>query len=126
MTTARYDCAPGVRRSYLLATARLAGCVSHQPRRPSQAAGRSAGPTAPGPSSGEADHAGALESRRSDATGGAAPAHPEILKLGHRVAATTIRSGLLAVGAPNSDRRSELNWSNFPPPLPRRWLRRTS
>src|SRR5258708_5291967 len=78
MTSARYDCPPGGRLSHLLATARLAGCVGDQPWRPSQAAGRSAGPAAPGPGSREADQAGALETRRSDGSGGVARAHSEI------------------------------------------------
>lgn len=37
----------------------------------------------------------------------------ELLKLGHRVAATTIRSVLLAAGVPPSGRRSQLTWKQF-------------
>ena len=37
----------------------------------------------------------------------------EMLKLGHTVAATTIRSVLLAAGIPPSGRRSELTWKQF-------------
>ena len=35
------------------------------------------------------------------------------MKLGHRVAATTIRSVLLAAGVPPSGRRSQLTWKQF-------------
>jgi putative transposase len=37
----------------------------------------------------------------------------ELLKLGHQVAATTIRSVLLAAGIPPSGRRSQLTWKRF-------------
>jgi len=37
----------------------------------------------------------------------------ELLKLGHQVAATTIRSVLLAAGVPPSGRRSQLTWKQF-------------
>jgi len=37
----------------------------------------------------------------------------ELLKLGHRVAATTVRSVLLAAGVPPSGRRSQLTWKQF-------------
>jgi hypothetical protein len=37
----------------------------------------------------------------------------ELLKLGHRVAATTIRSVLFAAGVPPSGRRSQLTWKQF-------------
>jgi putative transposase len=37
----------------------------------------------------------------------------EVLKLGHQVAATTIRSVLMAAGVPPSGRRSELTWKQF-------------
>ncbi len=37
----------------------------------------------------------------------------ELLKLGHRVAATTIRSVLLDAGVPPSGRRSQLTWKQF-------------
>src|SRR6202011_3094218 len=37
----------------------------------------------------------------------------ELLKLGHQVAATTIRSVLLAAGVPPSSRRSQLTWKRF-------------
>jgi hypothetical protein len=37
----------------------------------------------------------------------------ELLKLGHQVAATTIRSILLAAGVPPSGRRSQLTWKQF-------------
>ena len=37
----------------------------------------------------------------------------EILKLGHAVAATTIRSVLLGAGIPPAGRRSQLNWKQF-------------
>ena len=37
----------------------------------------------------------------------------ELLKLGHRVAATTIRSVLLAAGVPPSGRRSQLTWKQL-------------
>lgn len=37
----------------------------------------------------------------------------ELLKLGHTVAATTIRSVLLAAGIPPAGRRSELTWKEF-------------
>jgi transposase InsO family protein len=37
----------------------------------------------------------------------------ELLKLGHRVAANTIRSVLLAAGVPPSGRRSQLTWKQF-------------
>jgi len=37
----------------------------------------------------------------------------ELLKLGHQVAATTIRSVLLAAGVPPSGRRSRLTWRQF-------------
>jgi transposase InsO family protein len=37
----------------------------------------------------------------------------ELLKLGHQVAATTIRSVLLAAGVPPSGRRSQLTWRQF-------------
>jgi len=37
----------------------------------------------------------------------------ELLKLGHRVAATTVRSVLFAAGVPPSGRRSQLTWKQF-------------
>ena len=37
----------------------------------------------------------------------------ELLKVGHRVAATTIRSVLLATGVPPAGRRSQLTWKQF-------------
>ena len=37
----------------------------------------------------------------------------ELLKLGHRVAATTIRSILLSAGMPPAGRRSEMTWKQF-------------
>jgi putative transposase len=37
----------------------------------------------------------------------------ELLKVGHQVAATTIRSVLLAAGVPPSGRRSQLTWKQF-------------
>ena len=37
----------------------------------------------------------------------------ELLKLGHSVAATTIRSVLLSAGIPPAGRRSELSWKQF-------------
>ncbi len=37
----------------------------------------------------------------------------ELLKLGHQVAATTIRSVLVAAGVPPSGRRSQLTWKQF-------------
>ena len=37
----------------------------------------------------------------------------ELMKLGHRMAATTIRSVLLAAGVPPSGRRSQLTWKQF-------------
>src|SRR6266851_5367686 len=37
----------------------------------------------------------------------------ELLKLGHQVAATTIRSVLLAAGVPPTGRRSQLTWKQF-------------
>ena len=37
----------------------------------------------------------------------------ELFKLGHQVAATTIRSVLLAAGVPPSGRRSQLTWKQF-------------
>ncbi len=37
----------------------------------------------------------------------------ELLKVGHRVAATTIRSVLLATGVPPSGQRSQLTWKQF-------------
>ena len=37
----------------------------------------------------------------------------ELLKLGHRVAATTIRSVLLGAGIPPAGRRSQLTWKQF-------------
>jgi putative transposase len=37
----------------------------------------------------------------------------ELLKLGHHVAATTIRSVLVAAGVPHSSRRSQLTWKQF-------------
>jgi putative transposase len=37
----------------------------------------------------------------------------ELLKLGHRVAATTIRSVLVAAGIPPSGRRAKLSWKQF-------------
>src|SRR5216684_3182479 len=37
----------------------------------------------------------------------------ELLKLGHCVAATTIRSVLLAAGIPPAGRRSRLTWKQF-------------
>ena len=36
-----------------------------------------------------------------------------MLKLGHTVAATTIRSILLSTGIPPAGRRSELTWKQF-------------
>jgi len=38
---------------------------------------------------------------------------PELLKVGHQVAATTIRSVLLAAEVPPSSRRSQLTWKQF-------------
>jgi putative transposase len=38
---------------------------------------------------------------------------PELLKVGHQVAATTIRSVLLAAEVPPSGRRSQLTWKQF-------------
>jgi len=165
--------------SHLLATARFGGCSGDQPWGPSQAAGRSVGLKTPGPGSGEADHAGAPECRRSDGSGGVARSHSEIglggtvgetgngarlaprtsakevggipgptapspaadlsrvpsadsadgarepalgyfrirgelLKLGHRVAATTIRSVLIAARVPPAGRRSQPTWKQIP------------
>lgn len=37
----------------------------------------------------------------------------QLLKLGHQVAATTIRTALLAAGVPPSGRRSQLTWKQF-------------
>src|SRR5438128_7004970 len=37
----------------------------------------------------------------------------ELVKLGHRVAATTVRAVLLAAGVPPSGRRSQLTWKQF-------------
>jgi len=37
----------------------------------------------------------------------------ELLKVGHRVAATTIRSVMLATGVPPTRRRSQLTWKQF-------------
>jgi len=56
----------------------LLDVLATKPWWPGQPAGRSAGPTASGPDSGEADQAGALETRRSDGRGGVARTHSEI------------------------------------------------
>ena len=37
----------------------------------------------------------------------------ELLKLGHTIAATTIRSALLGSGSPPAGRRSQLTWKQF-------------